>query len=148
MTTIAYKDGVIAYDSRMTKTNGTLISDNYQKKIERDGVIFFFTGGTASFDKLIKAYLTGNIEFPINANAVVIDGDDIFYIGCDPDSEPQECWKEPISPQICEAWGSGSDFALTAMDMGANAFDAVKMAAKRDVYTGGDIKTYEIKTVK
>lgn len=39
------------------------------------------------------------------------------------------------------AIGSGRDFALAAMDMGATAKEAVEMAAKRDVYTGGTIRT-------
>lgn len=39
------------------------------------------------------------------------------------------------------AIGSGRDFALAAMDMGASAKEAVEAAAKRDVYTGGTIRT-------
>lgn len=34
------------------------------------------------------------------------------------------------------AWGSGRDFALSAMDMGANAVKAVQIAMKYDIYCG------------
>jgi hypothetical protein len=38
------------------------------------------------------------------------------------------------------AIGCGSDHAITAMDMGATAYQAVQMAAKRDTGTGGTIR--------
>jgi len=38
--------------------------------------------------------------------------------------------------------GSGSDHALTAMDMGATAEKAVEMAMQRDICTGGRIRLY------
>lgn len=37
------------------------------------------------------------------------------------------------------AIGSGADFALSAMDAGASAEDAVKVAIKRDVFSGGEL---------
>lgn len=37
------------------------------------------------------------------------------------------------------AWGSGSDYALGAMAMGADARQAVAVARKLDIYTGGRI---------
>lgn len=40
--------------------------------------------------------------------------------------------------------GSGADFALAAMDAGANAMEAVAVAIKRDVYSGGEIFAEEL----
>ena len=41
-------------------------------------------------------------------------------------------------------FGSGCDSAFTATDCGLNARDAVMMSAKRDVNTGGKIRTFKV----
>jgi hypothetical protein len=43
------------------------------------------------------------------------------------------------------AIGTGTDHAITAMDCGLSAREAVKMAMKRDTGTGGRIRTYKVK---
>lgn len=54
MTTIAYKDGVIAYDSRCTRA--TIITDDDCKKLDMvEGVHFLCSGATCDFDALIAA---------------------------------------------------------------------------------------------
>lgn len=40
--------------------------------------------------------------------------------------------------------GSGSDYALAAMDAGASAEEAVKVAIKRDIYSGGQVFIEEL----
>lgn len=42
------------------------------------------------------------------------------------------------------AWGSGRDYALGAMAMGANAIQAVEIASRFDVNTGCGLEFYEI----
>lgn len=42
------------------------------------------------------------------------------------------------------AIGSGADFAMGAMCLGASPREAVKVASKYDVYTGGKIREYHI----
>lgn len=46
------------------------------------------------------------------------------------------------------AWGSGSEYALAALAMGAAAFAAVAIAKQFDPYTGGDIVVYDVKTLE
>lgn len=46
------------------------------------------------------------------------------------------------------AWGSGASFAFSALDMGKGAVEAVKAAARRDVYTGGKVVSYSIQEKK
>jgi ATP-dependent protease HslVU (ClpYQ) peptidase subunit len=53
-------------------------------------------------------------------------------------------WKDRLRPDNAFALGSGSHFALTAMDMGATAAEAVEMAKKRDTSTGGLVRTLVI----
>lgn len=45
------------------------------------------------------------------------------------------------------AWGSGESIALGAMAAGANAVEAVNLAAKFDIYTGGKVVSYTLKTL-
>jgi len=54
-------------------------------------------------------------------------------------------FKTPESSKSVFAIGSGQDHALTAMDCGLSAKEAIKMAAKRDVNTGGRVRTFKIK---
>lgn len=49
-----------------------------------------------------------------------------------------------MSGQEYFAIGSGSDYALAAMDAGAEADEAVEVAIHRDIYTGGEIFIEEL----
>lgn len=42
------------------------------------------------------------------------------------------------------AIGSGKNFALAFMDTGMSAEEAVRATCKRDIYTGGTIRTFKI----
>lgn len=53
------------------------------------------------------------------------------------DNDPQ-----PVKAK--EAWGSGRDFALGALSMGATAAEAVKIACKHSTTCGGKIHTFTI----
>lgn len=44
--------------------------------------------------------------------------------------------KEPVTE------GTGDNIALGAMDAGATAIEAIKIACKRDIYTGGKVQSY------
>ena len=140
MTTIANKDGVIAYDSRQTR--GEIISsDNVEKSIVKDGVTFILSGRLDDISAIIKSWFGEPVDFEPQAYGLVIDGDGILW----------ECGFNKtmiaIKYNTSEhyAFGSGDLHAITAMDMGASAKEAVKMAIKRDVYTGGKVRTIKVK---
>ncbi|WP_025126463.1 proteasome subunit beta [Pseudomonas sp. PH1b] len=140
MTTIAYKDGVIAYDSRATR--GTVITDDDCEKLQEcKGVRFLCTGATCDFDALIAGYFGEHSPSPVEASGYAIANGSLWMIGHDDKTGP---WKTRLSLGNADAIGSGSPFALTAMDMGATAEEAVGMAAKRDSCTGGKIRTVRI----
>lgn len=136
MTTIAYKDGVIAYDSRLN-CDERIISDSFSKMVERNGVRFFCCGSQDHMERLADAYFgedTGELE----ATALVVEGGKVYRVG--------RCEKRLYRSLMVEhgAIGSGTDHALTAMDMGATAAQAVKMAMKRDPFTGGRIRIFRV----
>lgn len=141
MTTIAYKDGVIAYDGRVS-AGRTIIYDDFDKCRERDGVFFFGTGATGEINELIGAWFGEEIIGECGASALVLHDSQLTIIGY----SDAKLWKSPILMDRPYAIGSGEDHALTAFDMGATAYQAVEMAAKRDTGTGGKIRTLTIKT--
>jgi len=144
MTTIAYKDGVIAYDSRATR--GTTITDDDCEKLETvKGVHFLCTGCTCDFDALIAAYFGTPASAPVEASGYAIDGHTLWLIGND---DKTGFWKNRIRLDTCDAIGCGSAFALTAMDMGATAVESIEMAKKRDTCTGGQVRTLSITQAK
>lgn len=144
MTTIAYKDGVIAYDSQVTR--GDIITDDaYEKCIEQKGVKFFCAGPLSDHQRLVDVYFGAKPEGNIDASALVADGESLLHVAVD---DTTGLWKTPILPARIYAIGSGSPFAFAAMDMGASAYKAIEMAAKRDTNTGGTIRTVIIDPAK
>ena len=140
MTTIAHKDGVIAYDSRVT-SGATIIYDDYEKCVTVKGVQFVLSGSTSDYETFIDAYFGTAPKMKIDVVALVIDGDQIW---CASHSEGDGFWKCPVLPNLPYAIGSGSDHALTAMDMGATAVEAVEAAIKRDSGTGGRVRALRV----
>ncbi|MCE1053401.1 proteasome subunit beta [Pseudomonas alloputida] len=140
MTTIAYKDGVIAYDSQITR--GDVITyDDYDKCIEQGGVKFFCSGAVPDFQRLVDAYFGAKPDGNIDATALVLDGESLMMVAVD---DATGLWKSPILRDRPYAIGSGTPYAFAAMDMGASAEEAVEMAARRDTSTGGKIRSMRI----
>lgn len=140
MTTIAYKDGIIAYDSRSTQ--GSLItSDKTDKKYKCNDVLFFYCGTLSDLPYAVEGYIHKKHSISGDSEALVIDQNKLILFGMDETG----CWWETLDLTKTRAIGSGSHHAYTAMDMGASAAESVKMAMLRDTCTGGRIRTYKIK---
>ena len=141
MTTIAIKDGIIAYDSRC-RQGETIASDCENKRVDENGVSFFFAGNVCDQRHLIDMYFGKDVSADHNKmsiNAYTVSNGVAWLIGvCKTDG----FWMTRV--RYPEAIGSGTDHALTAMDMGATAKEAVKWAKKRDSGTGGRIRTFKI----
>lgn len=136
MTTVCYRDGILASDSRATAA-GWIVSDKTPKIIQRDdGTIITGTGDweiVAQFmrmfpekvdvkdNRAIVAHPDGRIE--------VFEGQGSFVL--------DEC-------EDFMAWGSGMPPALAAMHMGASAERAIEIAALVDPGTGGPVVSFKI----
>lgn len=147
MTTIAYRDGVIAADSRVTvhtEAGGTrkhLCTKLYRKKVTEGRKTFDVVIGTAgeSFSALVFVdwYGTGK---PMPDSLRELGGDFTCLI-LRPDGLYEAdvyCRPEKIIEDFY-AIGSGSKEAMTAMRCGKSAVEAVRLAAMSDPYTGGRI---------
>ncbi|WP_122503127.1 proteasome subunit beta [Pseudomonas viridiflava] len=141
MTTIAYKDGVIAYDSRQTR-GGAIVSDDCLKCEIVNGVSFFLSGCVCDEQALIAAYFGTPSKDPVECSGFVVDNGKLMMVGHD---DKTGVWRQPLDPANPDAIGSGSAYALAAMDMGASAEEAVRAAMKRDIYTGGTVRTIVIR---
>lgn len=144
MTTIAYKDGVIAYDSRSC-SGTTIVNDDYEKRIEHAGVSFFITGAVCDAPRLIAAYFGESQDSPVECTALVVNDGKLQLAAVDRESG---IWIEELTTGKPYALGSGSPHAWTAMDMGATAYQSIEQAMKRDTCTGGTIRTFQIETPK
>lgn len=140
MTTIAYKDGVIAYDSRQTRS-GSIVSDNAPKCQVVDGVSFFLSGAVCDEKALIAAYFGTPSAVPVECSGYVVDGGKLLMVGHD---DKTGIWQHELDPENPDAIGSGSAYALAAMDMGSSAEEAVRAAMKRDIYTGGNVRMFSL----
>lgn len=155
MTTITYKDRKIASDGQISF--GDRI-DNYSlKKVRKiNGCLVGGAGRLSSvlqfFDWFqewsdaqqvqgesphVKVFVPEGIDDEDFYGLVVFADEVIFmYEG------GKKSYQMTGSPHY--AIGSGSDYALAAMDAGASADEAVAIAITRDVYTGGEIFIEEL----
>lgn len=142
MTTIVYKDGVIAYDSRMTCSNGVVMDDSYQKAFFKGDISIVYCGEVGDSEEFMDSVFNDtNPSRYLDGEALVLYGNELYCV----DVSEQLLRKIPLRLDHHYAIGSGTRFALAYMDCGMNAFDAVSMACKRDIYSGGKIRTLEIK---
>lgn len=152
MTTIAYKDGIMAAD-----TMGTWGGDvNYgvPKLAKTRSYLLGFAGSYAAANPLynwIKRLDNQDIrlenfhnyreELPegipdITVLIAPVDGSTLWYIVSDG-------YGGPLWTKKFDAIGSGGRFACGAMHAGANAMRAVRAAIDLDEGTGGDIVTLD-----
>lgn len=138
MTTIAYnhKEKSVAYDSQETFGN-MIVNNNVDKKIVASEVIFFTAGLSADIDIMIANYL-GETSEMFDCEALIIDNNKVFHFTCD----GRRTYVDKVNENTC--LGSGAVFALSAMDFGNSAKDAVKYAIKKDIYSGGKVRVFNI----
>lgn len=139
MTTIAYRDGVLATDSQCTD-NGLRC---YRKKIwSIGGDIITVAGDLCPAMKFIEWY-GGDKEMD------KIDGDfECLVIKASGRMYTYDSNLVPLGARLLKggyvAFGSGRDFAIGAMRMGADAKSAIRIACEYDCYSGGRVQFVHI----
>lgn len=141
MTTIAFRDGVMAADSQATVGNCiTRTTKLYVKKAGRKPCLLGFCGDVTNARTFIDWYGSGKALPDVLRTApgedegfevLVWDGQKLWVV-CN-DGRPVEV-EDPYY-----AIGSGAPFALAAMDCGKSAKEAVRIACKRDIYSSAPI---------
>jgi len=151
MTTIAYRDGVIAADTQETWDDGSFTPCKKIYRIsssdaEIDGHIVALAGGSYSAEVFLEWYENGDWNDP--PDLVNLDADEDFEaLVVKNDGTLWTCNRLfafiPIKVDYF-AMGSGGKAALGAMAVGATADEAVRAAMKHDCYTGGKVQTLKV----
>lgn len=148
MTIIATDGYRVAADSLATFGTCRSLKPAEKLKIE-DGIVFAMSGSVPLFDPLIAWYLDGAKpdEMP------KVDDDDhstLFVFS----GERQAAFYKTELPygetvtSFPMAWGVGSEFAIGAMDAGADVENAVRIAINRSVWLGGAVQVIDLSTLQ
>lgn len=140
MTTIAYdhKHKLIAIDG-MTSAGGIIMNTSAIKYKENELGIWFFTGATSDCDQLMELRHNDKPEVKPDCAALLAKKDGSLWLVA---FNGDYCSHSKLD--CSHAIGSGFEFALSAMDFGKPADEAVSYAATRDCYTGGKISLFDV----
>lgn len=143
MTTIAYKDGILAGDTLATGYNNH--SYGNKKVFKTKYFLFGFTGTLAYLERSlewIKKHEKPNVlefneifdkdVFGEETTVLLINKNRKLFLSSDGKPFYQARYKET-------ALGSGGDYAIGAMACGKSAVEAVKVARSLDPRTGGAV---------
>lgn len=142
MTTIAYRGGVLASDSRVT-IGDTILPEQMIKVVKLEsGALFGFAGNLDAGNSLAYAVKNGH-PTPVmkKTEAILIhpNGDVFGYEGVR--------WCK-LGPSPYFALGTGTEFALAAMWMGADAIKAVQCGIAFDKNSGGQVMSVRLRKAK
>lgn len=145
MTTIAYKDGVLAGDTRLSDDDGHIWSDACRKVFKfSDGSLFAASGDNEAGELLLKALTSGepipSLPEDCSVTAIRVYPNREVYVT---EGHTWSKWTEPFV-----AIGSGKRCAMTAMRLGHDAVTAVKAGIAGDVFSGGKVQTVKLKGIK
>lgn len=145
MTTIAYKAGVIAYDSRVSAEN-FIVDDEYDKHVVIADIHFFCSGATEFVEDFCNAYAARSPTVKdMDVGAIVLEPSGKLFKAAVEERQGQfRIWRAPIPLGRVSAMGSGHDFVLAYMDMGLSAEEAVQRTMRFDAATGGKVHTFQI----
>lgn len=144
MTTIAYRGGVLAADSRAYSGGAAPIGAKVKIHRLPDGTLFGVSSNNVGADTLLRRWVEGGCQpaesgdlKPDSFSVLLIRPDGaVFYANDNLDLSG------PLSAPFF-AIGSGKEAALGAMVMGADARRAVEVACELDMWSGGPVTVLE-----
>lgn len=142
MTTIVYdhKAKQIACDSRLTR-GYIIVSDDDNKFTSNKFGTFALSGRTADCEELANNF-DGDISNNCGASGFLVCDGVCYWVY-------QEGGKARSLRLPCsEASGSGEEFALSALDFGKSAKEAVEYAMTRDNNTGGKVRVFDVEKME
>lgn len=155
MTTICYKDGILAADTRAT-ARGKIWSDNFQKifdvedkeyslcehKVLAYAVAGFVHSRLAVDSILEQGVLVGStLDTDDDFQALVVTSGPVYALSKEDDSPNLRIIEIPDG--VHWALGSGSDVAGYVMSIGGDAAKAVVEACKIDTGSGGGVDVWQ-----
>lgn len=146
MTTLLYdhENKQIAYDSRICEDN-KICTDSFDKHFVTEQGDYFLSGAVCYFEDFINAHEGEHSEpiDPVSVGGLFVDKEgEVYLIESDMTREDmllvfrtKLTWSEGV--------GSGGQLALSALDLGLSAEQAVEYAKTRDSKTGGEVNTFD-----
>jgi ATP-dependent protease HslVU (ClpYQ) peptidase subunit len=142
VTTIAYRAGQLAADSLVVSREGARMGR--VRKIFRIGPLLVAISGALGDGASFVAWVTGGMQGRWRAehqedgfHALLVDAEGLVTQV----SATGQTYR--IEAEFF-ARGSGYEFALGAMDMGASAAEAIEVACRYDVYSDGPVQALEL----
>jgi len=141
MTTISYNhhDKQIAVDSRVV-SNGLVRSDSFDKTVKNEFGLWIFCGSAADTKDLCVLKHNDKVDPLPDCSAFLIAHGKCYDVIVNNDG-----YCEYFELSFNEAKGSGTELALAAMDFGKSAKEAVEYAMTRDIYSGGEVRVFDVK---
>ncbi|MDB6036001.1 MAG: proteasome and subunit [Verrucomicrobiales bacterium] len=139
MTTIAFRDGILASDS-LASYGETKVPGDMQKLFRlRDGSAAGVTGSEGEWRRVI-AWLDGDRGAP-QPQPIGENRSSVIVLHIDGTIEIFEDGYHFTESSKFMAWGSGQPAALGALHAGMSAADAVRIATMVDKSSGGAVQT-------
>jgi ATP-dependent protease HslVU (ClpYQ) peptidase subunit len=141
MTTVAYRDGILAGDTRVM--SGELIERGHFRKVFRlkTGILLGFAGDAHDFQKIVielKKSPANLIPIKSSLNVIMVRPDGVVM------ERDDSGWTQSERAEFY-AIGSGRTAALVAMTCGKSAAEAVRIAMLFDPHTGGRVQMVKLK---
>ena len=143
MTTIAYRNGVLAADTGVG-LGDMMLPERFQKIHRlRDGRLFAWTGVAGDGARVLAHFNNPKKPMPEKPDgvALIIDRRGIAWT-------LEEGAMLRVIGASYVARGSGKDFAYGAMAMGASAREAVKVAARFDLRSRPPVEALRLRDIK
>lgn len=145
MTIVAYRDGVLASDSRVTVEStdaGTRCFNSVQKLFRKDSSIIATVGESSPGIVFVRWYGSARrrpkvlLDPELDWTCLVLDKEGLWE------------WDSSMEPELVAepfyAIGAGTKAALGAMHMGASAEEAVRITCLIDPFCGGPIQVMRL----
>lgn len=148
MTTLAYRDGILAGDTLAIADDGTFAGEiAHVFELEGGRLIGITSGAVGLVENLAKFFHATHHVHPLGYDEIgwppICEGSVFDVLMIEPDGSVYTCSSQPSFSGPVRApfysLGSGSRYALGAMEMGADASQAVATALKFDPWTGGEV---------
>jgi len=133
MTTVAWKDGVVAADTQATSEYGAITGHFVKIELLENGSILAMLGDACTAYPLRDWFLGDRDKDQPGKGMIVVfkrDGRHLLY---------NDGGWQILAPAAFRAFGSGGELALGAMAAGASAKEAVEIAIRLNVHTGGEV---------
>lgn len=143
MTTIAYKDGIMAADSRAYSGGARPIGAKVKVQRLKDGTLIGCSSNVAGGAETVRRWAEAGhpVDFaeglPATFTLMIAKPSGEVYYACDTLHV-----SGPLDAPFFSI-GSGCEFAIGAMDFGACAVEAIRVACRQDVWS--DLPIFAVK---